>query len=137
VHVREVHGINRYEYDLCSSTFLRQSNLNYHYKVVHDTRINHYYANDVPDVIDYYKCELCDHRMKEKRTLTHHVKDIHHKKEQPILFCDKCNFETIEEKTLTHHKVTVHAKLSLKLLICFFGTHFQLLSKRHLTTTLN
>ena len=118
VHVREVHGIERYECDLCSSTFSRQSNLNHHYEVVHDTRINHYYANDDPDVIEYYKCELCDHKTREKRTLAHHVKVIHHKDEQPILSCDRCNFETIEKKTLTHHKVTVHEKSSLKLLYC-------------------
>ena len=116
VHVQEVYGIERYECDLCSSTFSRQSNLNHHYEVVHDTRINHYYANDDPDVIEYYKCELCDHR--EKRTLTHHVIVIHHKEEQPILSCDMCNFETIEKKNLTYHKVIVHAKSSLNRLFC-------------------
>ena len=50
VHVREVHGVERYEYDLWSSTFSRQSNLIHHYEVVHNTRINYYYANDDPDV---------------------------------------------------------------------------------------
>ena len=65
-HVREVHGIERYECDLCSSTFSRQSNLNHHYEVVHDTRINHYYANDDPDVIEFYKFELNDKKRERK-----------------------------------------------------------------------
>ena len=106
VHVWEVHGIERYECDLWSSTFSHQSNLIHHYEVVHNTRINYYYANEYPDV------NFVIIKWERKRTLKHHIKAIHHKDEQPIISCDICNFEMIEKKTLTHHKVTVHEKLS-------------------------
>ena len=117
-HMREVHRNLKYDCHLCPAGFKRQSNLNHHYKVKHNIILNNFYLNSNPEIFEYFECDQCDHKTREKRTLTHHIKFVHHKNEQPVLSCDMCNFCTIEKKTLNHHKKTKHAENEQPVLSC-------------------
>ena len=112
--MKQVHGDIKYDCELCSAEFKRQSNLNHHYEIIHDTLINKLYLHDNPGIIEYFECDQCDLKTREKRTLVHHYKYVHLKDEQPVLSCD---FQTIENKTLNRHQRTVH-NYSNKKFVC-------------------
>ena len=123
-HMKQVHGDIKYDCELCSAEFKRQSNLNHHYEIVHDTLINKLYLHDNPGIIEYFECDQCDLKTREKRTLVHHLKYVHLKDEQPVLLCALCDFQTIENKTLNRHQRTVHNYSNKKFVceICNFQT---------------
>ena len=103
----------------------RQSNLNHHYEVVHELRINNLYLHSNPEIFVYFECEMCDHKTREKRTLMHHIKVVHNKDKQPVLFCDMCNFSTIEMKTLNRHKKLYTKRLNNILIVIKTHTKLQ------------
>ena len=133
-HMREVHRNLKYDCHLCPAEFKRQSNLNHHYEVKHNTILNNFYLDSNSEIFEYFECDQCDHKTREKRTLTHHIKFVHHKNEQPVLSCDMCNFCTIERKTLNHHKKTKHAeeqRVGYECLECDFVTNEKKTLNRH------
>ena len=90
--MRAVHSDVSFNCELCMAEFKRQSNLNHHYEVVHDTAINKIYLFDNPGSVEYFQCSVCQNTFREKRTLNHHLKIVQCKDGQPVLNCDLCDF---------------------------------------------
>lgn len=69
----------------------------------------HKRSKHLPDeLIQWFTCEICAYRSKDRSNLTNHLK-VKHSIGKTKFKCDECNFETYKSERFIHHQTTVHS----------------------------
>ena len=88
----------------CSKSFVSSTNLNRHYKCVHDK---------IRDI----KCEICDYAASNISDVRRHTKVTHLQIKN--FSCDECEFASVLKSDLIRHKRSIHIDVNQDdLLVC-------------------
>ena len=111
-------NIEKFECQVCNSSFLRRIHLNRHIKI-HENKKSH-------------KCSLCNASFARKDNLTKHVKSVHENK-RPFK-CNICKASFTQSSNVKNHIASVHQnKRPFKCKICNFDFKQKAHLNRHIS----
>ena len=100
-HIREDHGVHRYQCTVCLKTFKRKERLDRHFKKKHEQT--------------KYKCSLCNKVFLREDNMHRHIREVHEGKKYQYTDCkEKFN----RQENLDRHNIETHKEAEYKCTKC-------------------
>ena len=107
VDVKSVLNYETVQCNICKQNLIRQSNLNRHYKFVHDI-VKNVLEMDEGTEIEYHECDQCQFKSQDVNNLRRHVLTFY--SDLKSFNCTKCDFSCKRMDNLNRHIKNIHQR---------------------------